>query len=156
MSARSVTAAILVLLVAGFATWLLLPLTSEPANVQLPPTTFITQVGPFEVNWMLLVLLVALGAPMPALMLALLLRWFGSKAAGGATPALEGEGKPVARAARAPVKAAAAATMTQGATVAAQELSTAQKLMFGLAIVVAIVVLVALMILILPPGFRLF
>lgn len=150
MSARSVAVAIVVLLAAGFGTWLFLPLIHEPANVQLPPTTFITPVGPFEINWMLIVLLTALGAPMPALILALLLRWFGSKAAGGATPALEGEGKPIVRA----TKASAAAT--QSATIAAQELSAAQKLMFGLAIVVAIAVLVALTILILPPGFHLF
>jgi hypothetical protein len=154
VSAKSITAAILVLMVAAFGTWLFLPLITQPANVELPPTTFITPVGPFEVNWMLLVLLAALGAPMPALILALLLRWFGRKAAGGATPALVGEAQPVARTARA--KAKTVATTQPEQAVAQQELSTAWKFILLAVIGVAIVGFGLLVIAILPPGFQLF
>lgn len=146
MSTKSMFSAILVLLVAGFATWLFLPLANESVEVVLPETTFVTEVGPFQVNWMLIVLLVAAGTPLMAGVMGLVMYWLGGKSSGGVTPDLQVKSTP---------KASAGAGAAE-VVVATQELSLGGKLAAGFAILISIAVLALFVYLILTPGIRLF
>ena len=137
-------ATIFVLLAAGFATWLFLPLADESVVVVLPETTFITQIGPFQVNWMLIVLLLAAGTPIVAGVLCLVMYWLGRKGSGAGTPDFQ-----VESARKAPAGSAEVAVVMQ-------QLSLRGKVIAWSAIVVSVVVLALCVYLIMTPSIGLF
>jgi len=141
---KNVLAGIAVLLASGFATWLFLPLVSEPAETPPPPEPVIVQIGPIQVNAILFVLFFAAGVPFMGLVMAVVLRWLGKFVpAGASTPA-------PARASRASSPAPA------GEVTATQDLSLAQKAALWLVIVLAAGMIVFFLWQVLPPGFTLF
>ncbi len=141
---RNVLAGIAILLASGFATWLFLPLVSEPAETPPPPEPVIVQIGPIQVNAMLFVLFFAAGVPFMGLVMAVILRWLGKFVPTGAsTPAH-------ARAAR------ASSPTPAGEVTATQDLSLMQKAALWLVIVLAAGMIVFFLWQVLPPGFTLF
>ena len=147
---RNVLAGILLVLASGFATWLLLPLATEPVEIaSLPdPDPFVVPIGPFQVNLMLIVLLIAAGTPFAAVVMAVLVNWLSRIVTVEATTS-----------APAPVrKAAPPAAPDESETAASeQELSLTQKLMWLgiIGVAIAAIIFFALLV-VLPPGLRLF
>ncbi|HKZ85100.1 MAG TPA: hypothetical protein VJ793_15725 [Anaerolineae bacterium] len=142
---KNVLVGIAILLASGFATWLFLPMVSEPlAETPPPPEPVIVQIGPIQVNMMLFVLFFAAGVPFMGLVMAVVLRWLGKFVpAGASTPA-------PSRAARASSPAPA------GEVTATQDLSLAQQAALWLVIVLAFGVILFFLWQVLPPGFTLF
>jgi hypothetical protein len=141
----------LVLLVgAGFAAWLFLPMTNVPAQIPPAPTaTLVVPIGPIQVNLMLVVFFIAAGTPFAAAVMGLVVRWLSRIVnVAASTPAA-----PAAPARKSPA-APAAATAAEAAV--EQELPIAQKLVWLALILIAIGVMVFFVLQVLPPGFTLF
>ena len=144
----NVIAGVFVLVASGVATWLFIPAASAPYRPSaLPQTPLVVSIGPFQVNLMLIVLIVAGGAPFAAIVMALLVRWLGRIAAEGAAAASAGT-------APAPAKRPAAASAPEAAK--EKELPLAQQLVWWVVILVAVGAMVVLIWQVLPPGFTLF
>lgn len=138
-----------ILVASGIATWIFLPALAAPVpEIRLPATSLVVSIGPFQVNLMLLILLIAAGTPFAAAVMGLLVRWLGglSSAPAGTTPA-------PATPAR---KATPAASVAPAAVVEEREVPLVQKLIWWVVIVIALGLLVLLIFQVLPPGFTLF
>ena len=144
---KNVLAGLFILLASGFATWLFLPLATEPVEIAPLPESLVVPIGPIQVNLTLIVLFIAGGAPFAAVVMALLVRWLSSLVPADASAGAQPPARKAAPAA-APVATAEAAPQ--------QELPLTQKLVWLAVIVVAIGAIVGLTLQVLPPGFTLF
>ena len=141
---KNVLVGIAILLASGFATWLFLPVVSQPLPETPPLEPVIVQIGPIQVDAMLFVLFFAAGVPFMGLVMAVVLRWLGKFVpAGGATPA-------PARSARASSPAPAVED------VATRDMPLAQKMVLLLVSVLALGAMLFFLWQVLPPGFTLF
>ena len=142
---KNVLAGLAILLASGFATWLFLPMVSEPlAETPPPPEPVIVQIGPIQVNMMLFVLFFAAGVPFMGLVMAVVLRWLGKFVpAGASTPA-------PARSARG---SSPAPTVEDVAT---RDMPLAQKMALLLVSALALGAMLFFLWQVLPPGFTLF
>ena len=142
---KNVLAGIAILLASGFATWLFFPLVNQPpAEAPAQPEPVIVQIGPIQVNAMLLVLFFAAGVPIMGLAMAVVLRWLGKFVpAGASTPA-------PARAAR------TSSPAPSGEAAATRDLTLVQKAALWLVIVLAVGLMLFLLWQVLPPGFTFF
>ena len=157
---QNVLLGLALLIGSGVATWLFLPMAAEPVDIRLPEWVFQTVIQPFSIgpitlgpiqagHLLLLIVLIAAGAPFAGLVMGLIVRWLsGIVPAGVSSPA------PAAAAARKPA-APVTTTETAGEATGA-ELPASQKLLWSALILAAIVAIVFLMIQVLPPGFTLF
>lgn len=143
---KNLLAGLFVLLAAGIATWLFLPLATAPVETGALPPPVIVPIGPIQVDLMLVVLVIAAGVPAAGLAMGLLVRWLSGKVpAGASTPAASAR-KPEAVASQ-----AATSEMAAGA-----ELPLVQKLGLWFAILITLGLIVFLIGQVLPPGFTLF
>ena len=144
----NVIAGMCVLVASGVATWLFFPTASAPYRPSpVPQTPLVVAIGPFQVNLMLILLVVAGGAPFAGMVMALLVRWLSRIAA---------EGAAAASAAAAPASAKRPAAAPAPEAVEEKEVPLAQKLVWWVAILVAVGAMVVLVWQVLPPGFTLF
>jgi dipeptide/tripeptide permease len=144
-SVKNALAALFVLIASGVATWLFLPLVNQPIDFAPPLDMPVVAIGPIQVNLMLVVLLVAGGAPAAGLAMGLFVRWLSSKVPRDAsTP------PPT------PAKKQAAAESAAPASEVEADLSLGRKLGLLALILVAIGATVVFFVLVLPPGFTLF
>ncbi len=147
---KNVLAGLFIVLASGIATWLFLPLAQTPVEVApVPDIPLVVPIGPIQVNLMLIVLLIAAGTPVAAIVLGLLLSWLGSKVPTDAASA-------TTSASAAPVRKAAAAPAATAEAAVDAELPRAQRLGLLLLMLVAIGASVFFIVQVLPPGFTLF
>ncbi len=142
---RNLLAGLFVLLAVGIATWLFLPLAVEPVETGALPPPVIVPIGPFQVDLMLIVVVIAAGVPAAGLAMGLLVRWLGGKVPSGVSTPAASVRKPGAVAAQATTEMAAET-----------ELLPVQKLGLWLLILIALGFMVFLIGQVLPPGFTLF
>jgi hypothetical protein len=143
---KNLLAGLFVLLAAGIATWLFLPLATAPVETGALPPPVIVPIGPIQVDLMLIVLLIAAGVPAAGLAMGLLVRWLSGKVpAGASTPA-------------APVrKPKAVASQAATAEMAAEtDLPFVQKVGLWFLILITLGLMLVLIGQVLPPGFTLF
>lgn len=141
---KNMLAGLFVLLAAGFATWLFLPLTTASVEPATTPPPVIVPIGPIQVDLMLVVLFIAGGAPFAGLMMGLLVRWLGGKVPPGAAT-------PAPRLVQKQAPDALASVSSEEA-----ELPLLQKLGLWLLILIMLGVIGFLVLQVLPPGFTLF
>lgn len=143
---KNLLGGLVVLLAAGIATWLFLPLAAEPVESGVLPPPVIVPIGPIQVDLMLVIIVIAAGVPAAGLAMGLLVRWLSGKVpAGASTPA-------------APIRRQEAG-MAQAATsgmAAEADLPFVQKLGLWLLILITLGLIGFLISQVLPPGFTLF
>jgi len=156
---QSLLLAVIVVIGSGVATWLFLPMTVEPVEqTRIPDWVFQVviesirigpiAIGPIQAGHLLLVIvLIAAGAPFAGLVMGLIVRWL-SRIVPTDAPVTS------APAAKSAARPAAVAASTE--EIAEAETPLRQRLVWWGAIVAAIGAIVFLIIQVLPPGFTLF